>query len=76
MKDKILHHGHEKHHEDSSKGKTSAAAMRTPEQLEAEKEAENKKKNSTWHKIQDYSAKQNQKQDTDDIWGHYRGPGH
>ena len=50
--------------------------MKTPEQLEAEKEAERKKKEGLWHKFQDHVAKDNQKQNSDDIWGHYRGPGH
>ena len=35
-----------------------------------------KKKEGVWSKYESKVAKNNAKQETDDIWGHYKGPGH
>lgn len=69
------------HHEEtsSSAGKTSASAMKTddnPVTLGEEPKEEHKKKEGLWSKYQHYVSDKNQKEMGDDIWGHYRGPGH
>lgn len=73
-KDAFLHHDPAKyhHHDESGKGKTSAAAIKTEDGAELVQQ----RSPGLWQKYQAHVAKDNTKQTNDDIWGHYRGPGH
>ena len=68
------HKAREHRDENDSKGKTSASAMKTEDAPQTE--PAEPKKETKWHKFQSHVAKGNEKHNNDDIWGHYRGPGH
>lgn len=64
--DKIFHH--HKHHEGEGKGSEQAGS--DGKEHHEGKGHDGHKKESLLHRYEDYSAKENVKEDSDDIWGH------